>query len=395
MDLGTVTSNIAPAGAGAGQAAPKSLRGTLKATLGGLDPKKVGESDDSEEYGSYGGGTDSDGGDYHATADDIQDLDAAPDGDAVEQGEPADPEAADSEGGDAEESVDAESAPGSELEVEITDDKGKRSIKVDLADHAKLKRYIQMAAGSQKSAAKYKQELADRDSKLAALTEHATLGEKLAGAWSESGIDGIIRTLTGGKQSWDALYEERAKLEGWKSKATPEQLAAYNAGLDAEKAKREAAEARAALESDRKQSAEAKAAAERAQLQSTLDHSFAQHRFAGKLGDEAREHRLDKQLWAAVRSEIEELPDDAVIDRALVSKLFQEQVQAIRGTIETQVRTETARVVKQKGAEAKSQAQSQMRAATGKPGTKSVSQDIESKGLKGTLRAALIRAAGR
>ncbi len=270
-------------------------------------------------------------------------------------------------------------------EVEITDHRGRRSVKVDFSDRARLKRIIQQAAGAQKLVADLKTLRASVDSAKG----DAEVGSRVSKAWSEKGIDGLIQELTGGKQTWDSVYEDRKKHDNFLSTASPEQLDAYSAKQEAAAARAEAARIRADLDDGTKKSVAAAETAERAQLQTHMDSGFTKHRFAGKLGEPAREHELDEMLWDATKAALDKLPEDAAITSEVIAAEFAKKARALRATISTEARKETTQIVKQKKTEAKTQAQAAMSAAESKSPVSQFDQKLKKGDLRGAFLSAL------
>ena len=365
--------------------APKSTPEVTQAATQAILNDVMSGAEDTEP--TYEGMNDDGGGDIGIAVDeDAED----PGVEADAEGDVGEGEGADGEGESDSEESDAtgEAAPPAKLDVEVGDGDDRKTVSLDLSDTDKLKRIVQRAYGAQKGVAKVQAELKTAKGRISELESDAEVGSKLSKAWDEGGIDGVIRTLTGGKQTWDSVYEDRKKHDHFLSTATPDQIDAFNAKEEARRAKADADAAKKQFEDFNKKSSEREEAAERAELQSHMDVGFEKYRFSGKLGDESREHRLDRLLWNGVRAELAELPDDTVVTPRLVASLFAEHASAIRSTVQAEARKETTNTVKQKAREAKTQAQAAMASAQ-TPKDTSFNAKMKAGDFKGAFLSAL------
>lgn len=326
-------------------------------------------SDDSGELDLDETGND----DLHEVSD--ADDDESDDADPDVQDDESEDEDGDEESEDDAATGEADDGPASDVEdIEIMGADGKkRPYKIDYNDRDTIKRAFHQAAGMRK----FQRERDDANKELAALkssgsataSEDAANFQKLAAAWEKDGIAGLVATLTQGKQSWDQVYDaESAKRKQVASMTAPE-LAAYKRQQEADEAVRAAKAREEAADKKIAELTEKETSAETATFTSYMNDAFTRSRFAGKLGDAAREHELDEMLWDGTKAAIERLPDDVVVTPQLIRKEFARREKALRGTIEAGVRKETGKVMKQKKVEAKTQAQAQMKSSS-RPSTR-------------------------
>ncbi len=379
-----VTNITSPASTPAAAPAAKPGGGVFAATLAALRGKSPDEAaqdqtTNPEDSKREDAGEDADFSDLNVSAggDDTDSLELE-DGDteAAEDAEveaDAETDSAEADGAEGE-STDSDEpkveAGAAKQKVTITDDKGRRDIEVDFSDIPYMTKVVQQAAGARKLLAQH----ADLKKQLdAAKTEREPLAadagdfRRLAGAWDKDGLGGLVRELTKGSQTLDQVVDAELARRGRVASMTPAEKLAHES---AEVAKRESSESKRERDEykDRIAKLDAKEeAAEKATFQGYMESGLEKYGFTGKLGDEAREHRLNKMLWSAVRSEISDLPDDAVVDSSTVRRLFAEQTRALDLTVKAQVKDKTKQVLEAKKASAKEAAQSTMRAATRVP----------------------------
>lgn len=254
-------------------------------------------------------------------------------------------------------------ASGDTEELQITDERGRRVIKVDYSNRDAIKQAFRQAAGMRKFQTErdaVKAELARATESSKAAAEKAADFDRLSQVWERDGLAGLVSVLTGGKQTLDQMVEERAAFSAWKAKASPAELAAHEAAERASAAERVAAAAKKEYEEYKKGIEGRQMAAEKAEVESYVLPAFQSHRFAGKLGDAAAEHRLDTMLFEGVRAELLALPEETPITARLVSQKFREAAAALNGAISKQVKQKVAGAVTQKKAEAGKQAQARV-----------------------------------
>lgn len=276
---------------------------------------------------------------------------------------------AESESDDSEEKPDADDTSDVE-EVEITDEHGRRRVRVDFSNREYRKKLVQQAAGARKlmrvEIPKLRKELESVRADLTSKGDDAEIGRSLSDAWDKGGMAGLVAALTKGKQTWDEVFEAERLHRDELRKLSPDARRAYDAEQAAKQAVATKSEAEKKLEAKLADFEAREAANERATLQGYMDAPFSKHRFAGKLGDEAREHRLDSMMWNQVRADVAALDDDVPVTAQLVGRLFSEHAAALRQTIQAEVRKETRDVLDTKRQAAKETAQSRMRASDSK-----------------------------
>ncbi len=107
--------------------------------------------------------------------------------------------------------------------------------------------------------------------------------------------------------------------------------------------------------------ASAKAAAEaavRERLEASVNPAFDAVRFAGTLGDDALETRLDKGVWSDAMdtlAEVEEKYGPEAITPQLARKVFKESAESVRKALQVQAKKEAAAATTARRTEAQTQ----------------------------------------
>jgi len=236
---------------------------------------------------------------------------------------------------------------------------------VDYKDRAKIKKAYVEAAGMRKFQLErdnVRKELATLNS--SGMSEKAALADTLSSSWESKGIAGLVETLTKGKQSFDDLVQIEIDRREQYSLMSPVEQAREDSKRAIQEAQQAASNERSRVDEIEKRIAVKEEAAEIASLQSDMNTPFNQFRFAGKLGDPIKEHELDTMLWEATRATLMRLPADTVLTPQLINREFKRRSQVLQGHIKKSATEGATAILKQKGREAKEQAQSQMASST-------------------------------
>lgn len=397
-----VSTTAAPATGGAAKSSSSLLSATMAALRGAspdeasseetTDPSNAQREDSGDDFvpgesGVTAGGDDSED-ELGLTGEDDGDEEADVDLDA--QAEEVD--SSDEADGEESEETEDEATKSGVREVDVTDDLGRRKVKVDFSNIDYMTKVVQQAAGARKL---MRQVIPDLKKQVETLTSEATTHKEdaghfkaLADAWDKDGIQGLVQQLTKGKQSWDDVYAaEKARREQLAS-MSPAEKRAYEAEQRTAVVTKEKSEAEKRFEDMTKQLAEKEEKAERATLQGYMETNFHKSRFAGTLGDEAREHELDELLWDGVRAAIAKLPDDVSVTPTLIAQTFARKAGALKKTIESEAGKKAKETTTKRKVDAKTAAQSTMRAAaSGKP--RAAEQDFRKQMKSGNLVSAV------
>ncbi len=186
----------------------------------------------------------------------------------------------------------------------------------------------------------------------------------MSDAWDKGGVKGLVETLTKGKQTWDDLVDLENTRREELSLMSPAEKRAYDKEQEADRKAADADRSKRLVDEQLEKLTQKEYAAEAATLQSDMNTPFSKYRFSGKLGDPIKEQQLDEMLWESTRATLLKLPDEVEITQKVIAKEFARRSKLLEAHIQTKSREGATEVLKQKGREAKEQAQSAMRGAT-------------------------------
>lgn len=233
--------------------------------------------------------------------------------------------------------------------ISVTDHQGRKvKVKVDYSDKDSIKRAYSMAAGARKWQV-------ERDNLKKELDSfRGTAGKKVENwdiidkAYKEGGVEGLVNFLQGDSQAFDRLVDQRLKDREWRANATPEELALQEARTAQQRKDGEMEQLRKELEELKQGQMANKEEAELSSLKSAINPVFDKYRFADKLGDPAKEYKLDKMLYREAMEVLEALPDDADITPDVVNRAFKDTANEIRSLINQQASQKADKIVAEK-----------------------------------------------
>lgn len=237
-----------------------------------------------------------------------------------------------------------ESSPDTE-EITITDDKGRRKIKIDLSDREKNVKAHKLAYGARKWQA-------ERDSER---TAHATTKaerDSLKENWSsveaayrDEGVAGLVNLIEGKADAYDAYKADLLSKHESRKGASAEELDLMDAREREEKLSREIALARRDNENTKAEIAKEREAAELASLESQVNPTFDRYRFAGRLGDKDDEHTFDTMLWNTAMDRLLPYEEKGLLTQARIDAEFREVATRMRKRIQVQADKQATRTV--------------------------------------------------
>ena len=233
-------------------------------------------------------------------------------------------------------------------EIIITDDSGKKKLKVDFSDREKLKKYVQEAAGMRK----FQHERDQLTSKLKTLEpEHADLKKSWGAveeAFTKHGIKGLVNLLANDQSGYDKhIQSEFARIKS-REAASPNELERMDLQESLISERREREQLQKRVEEDLRRSESAREEASMRSLESKIHPSFDRYRFAGKLGDEVVEARLDQAVWDQALKRLEEYPDHVELTPSVIEKEFRDISSSFRKIITKQADVAAQKVVTSK-----------------------------------------------
>lgn len=236
-------------------------------------------------------------------------------------------------------------------EIILTDENGKRKLTVDFSDREKLKKYVQMAAGARKWQSERDKFRGELDTVKKEADELRTVWSAVEKAFKSTGPEGVLKLLMGDEKTYSEYENSRYQRRRQKEDASPSELERIELEeryeterRGREQAERERNEFVDSIKKD-KETAEYKS------LESMVNPVFDKYRFAGKLGDSAREERLDRMIWKETLDRISEMPDEAITQQA-IDKEFRTTASFLRKTIADEANTSAKKVIDSKKAAA-------------------------------------------
>lgn len=234
--------------------------------------------------------------------------------------------------------------------ITVTDEQGRRRrLEIDYSDRSKTKKAYELAAGARKWQA-------ERDQ---AINENKQFKERqgsyglLEKAWAERGEEGVVDLLAGRQGAYQEGLKKRMEREQFLKEASPEEVKALQDREANELSRKELEKLRKENEDFKKQVTEEREATELKAMESRVNPVFQKYRFAGRLGNETHEHRLDKMLWNDVLETLQPYEEQGIdITPELIEKEFATAARDIRQLIGKQADKKAARAVEQKKQEA-------------------------------------------
>lgn len=226
-------------------------------------------------------------------------------------------------------------------EIIISDEGGRKKLKVNFADREQLKKYVQMAAGSRKWQA-------ERDQARKEVASVKPEYEKLKGSWDameqafkSQGIAGVIDLLQGERGAYDKHIQAEFQRRQAYEDATPSERERLDLQERIDKERREKQEAQQQM---KEYLAKVQAKEEKAQeeaLKGVLYPAFDKYRFAGKLGDDVLEAELDDAVWTKAIKKL-----DAYDEAQLTPELVEREFRSVAGMFKKVVASQTNKEVK-------------------------------------------------
>lgn len=293
--------------------------------------------------------------------------------------------AGDSQPSPAEAPAKAETSTGSESII-VTDETGKKKIKVDWNDKEKLKKYVQMAHGARKWQAERDQALTAKSEVEGKLKELSSNWETLENAYQSGGVAALVDLLEGRQGAFSEWEKSRIDRYNFLQKATPAQRELFEAKERESQREAEMARIRKESEEFRNSILAEKEAASLKSLEGTVHPVFDRYRFADRLGDADTEAMFDELLWNNALKRLEPYEEKGVpLTADLVEKEFKAVSTALRKRINVQAEKKAAKAVEQKKREATENAQAAVSAGYRSTNVGQEAMKLASEGNLGAL----------
>ena len=245
------------------------------------------------------------------------------------------------------------------LDVEEVEAGGAK-IKIDYKDKKAIKDAHLKAAGMrkfQRERDEARKQLKEKESKL---VEQQSLWGKIEEAASKNDYNELMKIMTGGKTDFDTLLKsrmERAKL----IEETPEEdRVKFYQEDEISQLKSTVTKQSQEIEKLLNKVKAEKEEIETKSVQSRINPAFEKYRFAGKLGNSAAEHKLDKMIWNDALASLEELGlDESELTSEIIEKEFKAAAELLGSVTKQQAAQATKQISQQRQKEAQEAAQLQ------------------------------------
>lgn len=273
-------------------------------------------------------------------------------------------------------------------EITFTDNKGRRTVKVDFSDRDKLKKLASLAYGARKFQVERDQERQERAKEREESQKLKADMTKFESVYEKQGIKGLVMMLEGQEGLDKFLTAERTERERWEEMTPSERNSEIRAKEEGQRAA--AAEAsKADYEKRLEELDKRQRDADEKVFESKLHPAFDRYRFNGKLGDAVAEHRLDQAIWDQTMDALQPYEDKGLeITQAMIDKEFRKASQELSKIINVQAQKQT-KVAVQKAknvAQTKAQAKVSQGMHTSSK-SEQFKSDIASGNIKDALRA--------
>jgi len=244
-----------------------------------------------------------------------------------------------------EQTAKADASEGEVEYIDLTDETGRKRLKIDWNNRDAIKKAISMAAGARKWQAERDQLKAKLEAQETSSKDVKEAWDAVSNAYETQGIEGLVDLLAAEQGAYQKWLSSQLQRELAKRDASPDELERIQLKERLDKMERERAVEAKRLKDREEAVAKERAAAEEAQLQSIVNPAFDKVRFAGTLGNEQLEDRLDRTVWSEaidILSSIEEQQGKQAVTPAVTRKVFQEVAESLRGALQVKAREEAA-----------------------------------------------------
>lgn len=279
----------------------------------------------------------------------------------------------------------------SEGVITISDDKGRRQVKVDYNNKEQINKYVQMAYGMRKFQAERDAAIAESSPVKAQLEEMRSNWDTLESAFEGKGIEGVIDLLEGKQGAYKAHLSKAMERQKFLERASPEELEALEAREVAQSKSSENDKLRKEFEALKASVAAAKDQSEVSSVESRIHPAFDKYRFADKLGDATDEAMFDQMLWRTAMDRLspyeEQYGSASAIPQEVIDREFRAVSSSLRKRISVQAEKKAERVISQKKQEATENVQAKVQSGYKTGGIrKEADKYIEDRNLTGLLK---------
>lgn len=239
--------------------------------------------------------------------------------------------------------------------IEVTGESGRTKLKIDWSDRESIKKAVSMAAGARKWQAERDQLKSKYEGLAKEAGEYKESWAQVEAAFKGNGVAGLVDLFEGRQGAYEEWRQREVDKELMRRDATPAELERLEMVERMEKLQRESSRMKQEAEQKELTAKAAAEAAVRDRLEASVNPAFDAVRFAGTLGDESLETRLDKGVWSDAMdtlAEVEEKYGPEAITPQLARKVFKESAESVRKALQVQAKKEAAAATTARRAEA-------------------------------------------
>lgn len=275
-------------------------------------------------------------------------------------------------------------------EIWVDDGKGRKKVKVDFSDKAKVKRAYEMAYGMRKFQRERDQLKAELEKVQPKAKEMSEAWEALEASYESDGIAGVINLLLEDDKAYETHIEEVIKRRRLREEASPDELQRLNALEEVERERREKERLLKQMKEREERDALREKETERKALESQIFPAFNKWSFSGKLGDSELEGQYDEALWRLGIEKLKKVSDDAELTPQFIDQAFREVASRFRKAVSLQADKKTSSSLQKKKDAASKKAAAM--ATSGKPKSEKVEafeKSMKSGNLVDALRSVM------
>lgn len=291
--------------------------------------------------------------------------------------------------------VSESSAPDVE-ELVITDEKGKRKIKIDWKNRESLKKAVSLAAGARKwqqekdQAEKKLREYEAKLKEVDAASEERQAFKKLNEVWKNEGLKGLVNLLEGKQEAYDAFVQKELERRQAYDKASPAEKRIMELEQKMEQEARERLRAQKEAEELRNASQSELANARKERLASVMNPIFDKYRFEGTIGDPETEAALSQTVWDRAKKALMDLPDNVELTASVIDREFAKAASVFSKAIQKKSTDNVKKILdNKKAAAAENVATKAVQGFKPNPDKEKFRQDIRSGNLTAALTSIL------
>ena len=271
------------------------------------------------------------------------------------------------------------------MEFAVTDETGRRRVRVDLNDQAALQRILPQAYGFRKMQAErdnLKKEVESARPKLKELEDNWNTLDR---AFQDGGVEALVDLLGGKRGHYRELVNQEIQKANRMAGATESEREKMLLEERLSKMTRDNELREKRITEETARATKEREEAQLRSLESQVVPAFNKYRFAGKLGNEGQERAFDQAIWDQALRNLESLPETQQLNDAIIEAEFRKVSTAFNAAIGRKANQQARQVIDK----TKQAAQTRVAAAAtrnmGRPNSiqESMTNNIQKGGIAG------------